>query len=102
MMRAYTLLKRRRSVKTIEGKNFSAAQTGALRDLVQHSYTHPRAGTVRGKLFLQKVLGLTSMEASLGNLPPGAALPFYHRHRQHEELYLFVGGKGQFQVDDQI
>jgi mannose-6-phosphate isomerase-like protein (cupin superfamily) len=89
-------------VKTIEGKNFTAAETGALRDLGQHSHRHPRAGEVRGKLFLRKVLGLTSMEASLGVLPPGAGLPFLHRHREHEELYIFVGGQGQFQVDGRV
>jgi mannose-6-phosphate isomerase-like protein (cupin superfamily) len=89
-------------MKTIEGKNFCAAETGALRDLGQHSHVHPKLGAVRGKLFLKKVLGLTSMEASLGILPPGVGLPFLHRHREHEELYLFVGGKGQFQVDGQV
>src|SRR5579883_578748 len=89
-------------MKTIQGKHFTAADAGALRDLAQHSYRHPRAGDVRGKLFLKAVLGLTSMEASLGVMPPGAGLPFLHKHREHEELYLFVGGKGQFQVDDQV
>ena len=89
-------------MNTTEGKNFSAADTGALRDLPQHSYRHPRAGEVRGKLFLKGVLGLTSMEVSLGVMPPGAGLPFLHKHREHEELYIFVGGKGQFQVDDRI
>jgi mannose-6-phosphate isomerase-like protein (cupin superfamily) len=89
-------------VKTIEGKHFCAAETGALRDLGQHSHVHPKLGPVRGKLFLKKVLGLTSMEASLGILPPGVGLPFLHRHREHEELYLFVGGKGQFQVDGEV
>lgn len=89
-------------MKTIEGKHFCAAETGALRDLAQHSHSHPKLGAIRGKLFLRKVLGLTSMEASLGVMPPGGGLPFLHRHREHEELYLFVGGKGQFQVDGQV
>lgn len=89
-------------MQTTEGKNFSAAETGPLRDLGSHSHRHPRAGEVRGKLFLRKILGLTSMEVSLGVMPPGAGLPFLHKHCDHEELYLFVGGKGQFQVDGRI
>ena len=89
-------------METIEGKHFTAAHAGALRDLGQHAYRHPKAGEVRGKLFLRKVLGLTSMEASLGVMPPGAGLPFLHKHQEHEELYIFVGGKGQFQVDDRV
>src|SRR5690242_6735126 len=85
--------------KVAEGKHFAAAEAGAWKDLGGHGFVHPKLGPVRGKLFLQKALGLTSMEVSLGVLPPGAGLPFYHRHREHEELYLFVGGRGQFQVD---
>ena len=29
-------------------------------------------------------------------------MPFTHRHREHEDLYLFVKGRGQFQVDGTI
>lgn len=86
-------------METIKGANFAAAEAGRWLDLGRHGFVHPRAGDVRGKLFLQKLLGMTSMEASLGILPPGSGLPFLHRHREHEELYIFVGGKGQFQVD---
>jgi len=89
-------------MKAIHGKHFSAAEAGALRDWGQHSHPHPKLGAVRGKLFLKEILGLTSMEASLGKMGPGAALPFFHKHRQHEELYIIVGGRGQFQIDDQV
>jgi mannose-6-phosphate isomerase-like protein (cupin superfamily) len=87
--------------KSAEGKHFAAAEAGAWKDLREQGFVHPKLGPVKGKLFLQKALGLTSMEVSLNLLPPGAGLPFYHRHREHEELYVFVGGRGQFQVDDQ-
>ena len=86
-------------METVKGANFAAVDAGRWLDLGQHGFVHPRLGNVRGKLFLKQPLGLTSMEASLGILPPGAGLPFLHRHREHEELYIFVGGKGQFQVD---
>jgi mannose-6-phosphate isomerase-like protein (cupin superfamily) len=89
-------------MKAIHGKHFSIAETGSLRDLGQHSHPHPKLGPIRGKLFLRELLGLTSMEVSLGKMGPGAALPFFHKHREHEELYIIVGGRGQFQIDDQI
>ena len=86
-------------IRSAEGKQFAAAEAGAWKDLGGQGFVHPKIGPVRGKVFLQKALGLTSMEVSLNLLPPGAGLPFYHRHREHEELYVFVGGCGQFQVD---
>jgi mannose-6-phosphate isomerase-like protein (cupin superfamily) len=52
-----------------------------------------------GKRFLQEALGLSGMEVSLNALPRGAGTPFVHRHRRNEEVYLFVAGRGQFQVD---
>jgi mannose-6-phosphate isomerase-like protein (cupin superfamily) len=32
-------------------------------------------------------------------LPPGKAMPFLHRHQKNEEVYVVVGGRGQFLVD---
>jgi len=29
-------------------------------------------------------------------------MPFYHRHREHEELYIFLKGRGQFMVDGSV
>ncbi|MGZ3237982.1 MAG: cupin domain-containing protein [Burkholderiaceae bacterium] len=86
------------------GKNFATAQAGAFAELTQYEYVHASAKGkgFPGKLFLQKVLGLTSMEVSLNNLPAGKAMPFSHRHHDHEELYIFVSGKGQFQIDGQM
>lgn len=89
-------------MKTSRGRHFSAADFGAWRDLGQHAHPHPKLGPIRGKLFLKEVLGLTSMEASVGKMAPGAGLPFFHKHREHEELYVFVGGRGQFNVDGEV
>ena len=32
-------------------------------------------------------------------VPPGHGMPFLHKHRQNEEVYVVVGGRGQFLVD---
>ena len=85
--------------EAIRGKQFAVAEVGPWPAMSRHTFTHPTFGQVRGKVFLQKLLGLTSMEASLGVMPAGAGLPFLHRHREHEELYVIIRGRGQFQVD---
>lgn len=81
----------------MKGTNFSAVEAGTLSNLLNMS-----KDPIPGKLFLKDKLGLTGMEVSLNQLPEGGAVPFYHTHRENEELYLFIGGRGQFQVDGQI
>ena len=61
------------------------------------------AGTgVRGKGISRETLGLTCTEVSLNSLAPGVAVPFLHAHKQNEELYLFLKGQGEIQVDGAI
>jgi mannose-6-phosphate isomerase-like protein (cupin superfamily) len=36
---------------------------------------------------------------SLNVVPPGKGIPFLHRHRENDEVYVVVGGRGQFLVD---
>jgi uncharacterized cupin superfamily protein len=82
------------------GTNYTAAEVGALADLMGHSVKGP-GFSIDGKVFLHDLLGLTSAEISLNLLPPGADVPFVHTHRQNEEVYRFVGGRGEFQIDGQ-
>jgi quercetin dioxygenase-like cupin family protein len=53
----------------------------------------------QGKLFLRGLLGSDGLEMSLNVVPPGKGVPFLHKHRQNEEVYVVVGGRGQFLVD---
>jgi mannose-6-phosphate isomerase-like protein (cupin superfamily) len=87
-----------------EGTFFSAAHLGAFSELDQYQFFHPKGKGkgFPGKVFLKTPLSLTSMEVSVNKLPAGQEMPFHHRHKQHEELYIFVRGNGQFQVDGQI
>ena len=80
-------------------KNWSAFHAGAWKDIYSHEVPHPLLGKVRGKVFLKEPLALTGMEVSFGALPPGAAVPFLHAHRENEELYIFVKGRGEVLVD---
>jgi uncharacterized cupin superfamily protein len=84
------------------GPNYSIAQAGDWSQLRQHVFNHPVIGKVPGKLFLKEPLGLTAMEVSLGVLHAGHGTPFLHAHRQNEELYLFVKGRGQLIVDEHV
>jgi mannose-6-phosphate isomerase-like protein (cupin superfamily) len=42
------------------------------------------------------------MEISFGVLPAHSSIPFHHKHQQNEEVYLFLQGKGQMRIDDEI
>jgi mannose-6-phosphate isomerase-like protein (cupin superfamily) len=81
--------------------NFAVAHVGMLTDLYQFTYQFPNQSLeFEGKVFLKSVLGLSSAEISLNALKPGQSIPFYHKHQLNEEIYLFVRGQGEFQVDD--
>ncbi len=85
------------------GSSWSAAHLGRLAEVDRYALTLPQfPKAIRGKVFLKPLLGLTGMEVSvtkLPALPAGAAIPFLHRHRVHEELYVFTSGRGQMLVD---
>jgi len=90
------------SLQAEHGQNYSIAEAGDWTDLRQHIFNHPLVGKVPGKLFLKEPLRMSGMEVSLGVIPAGHGTPFLHAHRQNEELYIFVKGKGQFVIDDEV
>ncbi len=79
--------------------NFSKIDIGDFSNNKTEVFTHKILGNVKGKNFLKDKLNLSGMEVSLNVLPAKAAVPFYHIHHDNEELYLFIKGQGQFQVD---
>ncbi len=48
---------------------------------------------------LHDILSLTGAEVSVNNLPAGTVIPFYHSHKQNEEIYFIVSGKGFMEID---
>ena len=82
--------------------NATQAEFGPLAQWSAFRFTHPRLGEVPGKQFIGRNLGLSGMEVSLNALAPGGAIPYLHAHKQNEELYLFLDGEGEFQVDGRI
>lgn len=75
-------------------------ETGALRDWVKYEVELPGLGKLPGKLFLKDQLALTSCEVSINAMLPGQGMPIHHTHQENEELYLFIHGQGQMQLDE--
>ena len=52
-----------------------------------------------GKVFLHDALDLTSCEISVNAVPKGFKMPFNHKHKQNEEVYIILKGEGIITVD---
>lgn len=48
---------------------------------------------------LHEKLELTGAEISINELPAGAGVPFAHSHKQNEEIYGILAGKGKAVID---
>ena len=51
------------------------------------------------RVCLHDVLSLTGAEVSLNRLEKGQGVPFVHAHRQNEEIYGILEGKGRAVID---
>lgn len=92
-----------KQIKTIEtGANFSAADFGRLADIKDYVLQLGPDIKIPGKVFGGQAVGATGAEFSLQVFAPGQETGFLHTHRNHEELYFFLSGEGQFQVDGNV
>ena len=48
-----------------------------------------------GRVELHDTLSLTGAEISINDLPAGANVPFVHSHKNNEEVYGILSGKGK-------
>ncbi len=71
--------------------NFKTTEIGKINEIGQN-YEN-------GKAFLHDVLDLTSCEISVSVMQKGVKLPFNHKHKQNEEIYIFLKGKGVMTLD---
>lgn len=62
------------------------------------NYTKTSIGN-QGRVELHEKLALTGAEVSLNQLPAGAGVPFVHAHRNNEEIYGILSGKGRAVID---
>ncbi|MEE1375265.1 MAG: cupin domain-containing protein [Clostridia bacterium] len=52
-----------------------------------------------GRVELHDTLSLTGAEISINDLPAGANVPFVHSHKNNEEVYGILSGKGKVIID---
>jgi mannose-6-phosphate isomerase-like protein (cupin superfamily) len=84
----------------VRGTNFTCLHAGPKEGWTEFRLDPPDVPvSARGKLFLRKLLGSAGLEMSLNVVQPGKGIPFLHRHRENDEVYVVVGGRGQFLVD---
>lgn len=58
------------------------------------NYTKTNIGN-EGRTELHETLALTGAEISVNQLPAGANVPFVHSHKNNEEIYGILSGKGK-------
>uniref|UniRef100_UPI004027031B cupin domain-containing protein n=1 Tax=Alloprevotella sp. TaxID=1872471 RepID=UPI004027031B len=92
-----------KEIKTIaSAANFSAISVGALNELDDYVLELGPEVKIPGKVFGGAALGATGGEFSFQVFQPGTESGFLHTHKNHEELYFFLSGKGEFQVDGEV
>lgn len=92
-----------KETKTIaSAANFSAVDFGKFNELGDYLLKLSPEVQIPGKVFGGKAVGATGAEFSFQSFAPGTETGFLHTHKHHEELYFFLSGKGEFQVDGQI
>lgn len=62
------------------------------------NYTKTTIGK-ENRIELHEKLSLTGAEISLNELPAGANVPFVHSHKENEEIYGILSGKGKVIID---
>lgn len=91
------------NINKVKGSNYAAINIGSLNEIGQYIYPHPKLKqNIPGKLFTSELLQTTGMEISFQEMPPHMQIPFLHAHKEHEEVYIFLKGHGEFQVDDEL
>lgn len=62
------------------------------------NYTKTNVGN-EGRAELHETLSLTGTVVSINSLPAGASVPFVHSHKNNEEIYGVIAGKGTAIID---
>ena len=88
--------------KVAEAGNFSAISVGKLDELGEYVLPLGPEVTIPGKVFGGAALQATGSEFSFQVFQPGTETGFLHTHKTHEELYFFLAGRGEFQVDGEV
>lgn len=92
-----------KETKTIAtGAHFSAVDFGPLADIQDYVLNLGPDARIPGKVFGGQAVSATGAEFSFQSFAPGTETGFLHTHQCHEELYFFLQGQGEYQVDGQV
>lgn len=86
--------------KEQETKDYSKIEVGEFSNLIKNVYQPSPNFKIEGKRFVKDELGLTSSEISFNTMEPNTAIPFLHKHKENEEIYIGIKGKGQLLLND--
>ena len=86
----------------ISEKNVTAANFGKMANLNEYVLELGPNVKIPGKVFGGQAVGATGSEFSFQSFAPGTETGFLHTHKCHEELYFFLSGNGEFQVDGKV
>lgn len=84
------------------GANFNAVDAGKFSELGDYLLELGPEIKIPGKVFGGAAAGTTGSEFSFQLFRPGTETGFLHTHKAHEELYFFLSGTGEFQVDGKV
>ena len=88
--------------KTASATNFTAINLGKLNELGDYLLELAPEIKIPGKVFGGAALQATGSEFSFQLFQPGTETGFLHTHQTHEELYFFLSGNGEFQVEGSV
>ncbi|MDE5672638.1 MAG: cupin domain-containing protein [Duncaniella sp.] len=83
-------------------ENYGAINLGNLTEIKDYVLELSPEIKIPGKVFGGQAVGATGGEFSFQVFAPGQETGFLHTHKSHEELYFFLSGKGEFQVDGDV
>lgn len=84
------------------GENFGAVNVGRFSEIGEYVMQLGPAAKIVGKVFGGAAVGATGGDFSFQLFQPGTESGFLHTHVTHEELYFFLSGEGEFQVDGKV
>lgn len=92
-----------KEIKTVaKAENFAAVSVGKFSELGDYVLQLGPDVKIPGKVFGGQAVGAQAAEFSFQSFAPGTETGFLHTHKNHEELYFFLSGKGEYQVDGKV
>lgn len=85
--------------KTAALANATAIDLGPLAELKDYVLELGPNVKIPGKVFGGAAVQAGGADFSFQLFAPGTEGGFYHTHKDHEELYFFLSGEGEYQVD---